>query len=136
MCKSYKSLKEHYNWTHKKGRKPINCCGYLFFREDKYQIHLQSLRHKKREGLITLLKSSTASDYKPRLQKSNKVYLCECCNYKTRHSPNYKRHLNSSIHKRSNKYVTYSCEKCNFFSVDLTKYKRHCNTRKHLKSSQ
>jgi len=67
-------------------------------------------------------------------------YVCDCCNYTTKHKSKYTRHVASIRHTNKSKGVTepcitefkYSCEACKYGTHIASTYATHCKTSKHV----
>lgn len=142
-CKSYKSFKEHCNWCHKKGRKPIECCGHEFSREYNYQRHLKSRRHNE-----TAMNKPFGLKYRHNIYFKQKRYTCSYCLYTTCHKGDYTRHCGTKAHKLKAPQSTHSeiqrgkctkkylCECCNFETTNRSHYRRHVDSKVHKRHNK
>jgi hypothetical protein len=72
-------------------------------------------------------------------EKKKTKYTCDCCNYTTIKSFQYKNHLLTPKHKNNEnnnenqikREYKYTCEKCRFKCSKNSEYIRHMNTTKH-----
>lgn len=67
-------------------------------------------------------------------------YVCDCCNYTTKHKSKYTRHVSSIRHTNKSKgdaepcitEFKYSCEACKYGTHVASTYATHCKTSKHV----
>lgn len=138
-AKTYSAIIEHTNCVHKRGIEPWNCCGRVFFREDKYIRHLRSYRHN---GIRVERKGKKNSPYQHSASFRYVAYGCEYCGYITHDKTRYYHHCSTREHKvnsPSHLHTTvfkYNCEDCNYKTNKSSDYKRHCNSGKHSINSE
>lgn len=112
---------------------PWQCCGYVFFRENHYQKHLQSLRHN---AIKCVRKRPTGMKYTHSVRFQAVEYHCLYCNYKTCKKADYRAHCTSKAHKlsapnSSHSIAKYECKWCNYRADKSSNYNKHCKTVKH-----
>ena len=109
-------------------------CGYRTFEKRLYDNHTkETLRHKGDEKVVEYEKGEE--------KQQLKVHKCEQCKYETIRLDNYKRHIQTYVHKRNiiekrivieveYKYK-YTCERCNYKTNDKSHFSEHLETIKH-----
>jgi hypothetical protein len=72
--------------------------------------------------------------------QKNASFFCEKCEYTTNNKYDYKRHLLTLKHEKTQKnaniIATHYCEYCNYIASNDYDYEKHCSTLKHEKSQK
>jgi hypothetical protein len=63
------------------------------------------------------------------------VYICECCEYKTRNIDSYEAHLETKEHKVKQHHADWFCECCNTQSRSKNEHEFHLKSTKHQKNA-